>query len=191
MPLAITLRLDDETAAAVERLWRALAEQTGDDDAMRLGYAPHITLAVIPDVDAIADVEKTMFELADGWDALPLTLAGLGVFPASPPVIWAAPVATEPLLTRQTALHDALAPNFVDPYYRPGMWVPHVTLSDNPRSVTRALEVALSVWSGPVRGWTDRVDLVRFRPVEILFSKALPRVTGWQAFGITPALRNS
>jgi 2'-5' RNA ligase len=174
MPLAVTLRLDDKTAVPVERMWRALAEQTGDDDALQLGYAPHLTLAVLPGANEIAEIEKASFELADNWDALPFTLAGFGIFPARSPAIWIAPVATEPLLARHEALCAALAPNPIDPHYRPGAWVPHITLSQGVRRVGPAVEAALSFWSGPIRGWADKVDLVRFRPVEILRSKTLP-----------------
>jgi 2'-5' RNA ligase len=195
MPLAVTLRLDGETAVSVERIWQALAEQSGDDDALRLGYAPHLTLTIIPDADAITEVEKAVFELTDRWDALPLTLAGLGVFPAPSPVIWLAPVATEPLLARHEALYTALLPHPINPDYRPRAWVPHVTLSRGTRWVGRAVEVALSVWSGPIRGWGDRVDLVRFQPVEILRSQPLLLTTkardGPQAIGTTTASRNS
>jgi 2'-5' RNA ligase len=173
MAFAVTLRLDDETAAPVERIWRALADRTGDDDALRLGYPPHLTLAVLPDSVAIASGEEVVFELIDAWDAVPLTLAGFGVFPVSPPVVWIIPVVTELLLARHGVLHAALAPHTIDPYHRPGAWVPHITLSHGTRSVARAIEVASSLWSGPIKGWADRVDLVRFHPVEVLRSKIL------------------
>jgi hypothetical protein len=63
MAFAVTLRLDDETAAPVEQSWRALADRTGDDDALRLGYAPHLTFAVLPDSIAIAAIKEVVFEL--------------------------------------------------------------------------------------------------------------------------------
>ena len=196
MPLAVTLCLDDETAVGVERMWRALEEQTGDDDdALRLGYPPHLTLAIIPDAPVTAHIEKAVFDLVDNWDALPLTLAGFGVFPTSSPVIWLAPVVTKLLLACNETLCAALVPNPIDPHYCPGAWVPHVTLSQGTRSVARAVEVASSVWRGPIRGWADRIDLVRFHLVKILCSKAL-RITGGvadvtKAFGITPGVQNS
>src|SRR5689334_819472 len=62
---------------------------------------------------------------------------------------------------------------FRESYYCPGAWVPHITLSHGTRSVARAIEVASSLWSGPIKGWADRVDLVRFHPVEVLRSKIL------------------
>jgi 2'-5' RNA ligase len=122
-------------------------------------------------------------------------LAGFGVFPVSPPVIWVAPVVTEQLLARHATLYAALVPNSVDPHYHPGAWVPHVTLSQGAQSVAHAIEVASSVWPGPIRGCGDRVDLVRFRPVEILCSKALRHTGGMvdvlRAFGTTSGVQNS
>ena len=46
MPFAATLRPDDATAAPVVAMWRALAEGGVDDDRLRLGYLPDVTLAV-------------------------------------------------------------------------------------------------------------------------------------------------
>jgi 2'-5' RNA ligase len=195
MPLAVTLHLDDETAVAVERMWRALAEQGGDDDALRLGYAPHLTFAVMPDAPANADIEKAAFDLADNWDALPLTLASFGVFPASPPAVCVAPVVTEQLLAHHANLHAALLSNPIDPHYHSGAWVPHVTLSQGASSVARVIDGASSVWCGPIRGWGDRVDLVRFRPVKILRSTAPPNTAGAvdtsQSSGTTVGVHNS
>src|SRR5688572_22548207 len=107
MPYAVTLRLDEDAAARVQRIWRALAGQAGDDGALRLGYGPHLTLALLPDGIAAATVAKAAFALAHAWGPLPITLAGLGVFPGDPPVVWAAPVVTEALLARHAALHAA------------------------------------------------------------------------------------
>ena len=98
MPYAVTLPLDAAAAAHVERMWRALADQAGDDDALRLGYAPHITLAVLPDAVRAEDIENAVLGVAGDWDALSTVFAGFGVFPGAPPVIWAAPVVTKGLL---------------------------------------------------------------------------------------------
>jgi hypothetical protein len=54
--------------------------------------------------------------------------------------------------------------------------------------------VASSVWRGPIRGWADKVDLVRFRPIEILCSKALRHTGGTvdasRPFGTTSGVQN-
>ncbi|MFC0406992.1 2'-5' RNA ligase family protein [Roseomonas elaeocarpi] len=177
MPYAISLLFDDTAAAHVRRMWCALAEQVGSDDAIRLGYPPHMTLAVLPDTAPIADVEEAAFRVTGKWTTLSVVLAGLGVFPRTRPVIWAAPVVTSELLARHADLHAALMPFGVHPHYRPGSWVPHVTLSqEGAVSADRAIEAAGSAWSGPVSAECRQVELVRFRPVDVLRSQALLEV---------------
>jgi 2'-5' RNA ligase len=176
VPYAVTLPLDAAAAAHVERMWRALADQAGDADALQLGYVPHITLAVLPDAAPAVEIEEAAFRAAEGWKALPALLAGFGVFPGKAPVTWVAPVATEQLLARHAALHAALGRFSVHPHYQPGAWVPHVTLSSSGLCpAARAIEIATAVWQGPIRARLERIDLVRFRPVEVLRSAVFAR----------------
>ena len=185
MPYAVTLRLDDAAAARVEAMWRALAVQAGDDDALRLGYVPHVTFAVLPDTAPAGAVEDAVFRVAEAWDELPLVLAGLGVFPGTPPVIWAAPVVTEHLLARHGALHDATTSFPVHPHYRPGAWVPHVTLSQQGRSSAgQAVEMAASAWNGPIKGRLDRLDLYQ-RP-RVLTRSCVGFPIGWCCDSLCP-----
>lgn len=171
MPYAVTLPLDPATAGVIEGMWRALAASGLDDGCVRLGYVPHITLAVYSD-DAPADTLRTTLERATvGWTALPVTLAGFGVFPSQPSVLWAAPVVTSALLDRHAAVVAALpGPH---PHHRPGAWVPHVTLSNALHDPAGALAAVLSLWR-PLAGVLDRLELVRFHPVEVLWSRSLP-----------------
>jgi hypothetical protein len=133
MPYAVTLRLDPAAAARVERIWHALADLIGEDDALRLGYPPHLTLAVLPDTAPAPSVEAAVLRMAAAWDALPVTLTGLAVFPGTPPVLWAAPVPSDGLLARHGMLHAALA---LLPVY--------------PRTTDRAAGCPMSPW--PRRG---------------------------------------
>ena len=174
MPLAITLRLDDAAADLVARLWQALADRIGVDDALRLGYRPHITLAVFPDSVPVAAIEPVVRRLAREWRALPVTLPALGVFPGEPPVLWVVPVPSQSLLQRHRDLHTVLETLPVHPHYLPGHWMPHVTLSKDARlPAEQLLAAALSAWDGPTEAILDRLDLVRFRPVVVLASESL------------------
>jgi 2'-5' RNA ligase len=103
---------------------------------------------------------------------MPVTLAGLGVFPGNPPVVWAVPAVPVELFEWHRALHAALSPLSVHPHYRPGSWVPHVTLGQP--AATAAIEAALAVWDGPLTALLDRVELVRFPPAAVLRSIVLP-----------------
>lgn len=175
MPCALTLRLDPSAADIVERLWRALAE-AGEDSMAKLGYAPHLTLAVLPDSVPAAALEQGAFAQAAAWRALPLRFGAYGLFPGRPAVAWLAPVVTAALLERHRALCAALAPLPIEPHYRPEAWMPHVTLSEGsdlpPGAILSFLEAA---WPGPFGGWGDRLELVRFPPPQVLRSAALAR----------------
>jgi 2'-5' RNA ligase len=174
MPYAVTLPLDPLAAVHIQRMWRVLAEQTGADDAIRLGYVPHITLAVLPDTVPVTELEEAAFHGAENWASLSVILAGLGVFPGTPPVIWVAPVVTASLLANHASLLASIAPFTVDLHYHPGRWVPHVTLSRKGLpSAARGVEVVTPVWDGPIAARLERVELVRFRPVKVLRSATL------------------
>jgi 2'-5' RNA ligase len=173
MPYAVTLPLDANAADHIRQMWRALAEQAGADDAIRLGYVPHISLVVLPDEAPIPDVEETVSRAVEGWTTLSMVLAGFGIFPGIPPVIWAAPVVTAGLLACHASLCADLMPFGIHPHYRPEYWVPHVTLSQEGPSSARAIEILTSIWDRPVTAHLQRVELVRFRPVTVLRSHRL------------------
>jgi 2'-5' RNA ligase len=172
MPFAFTLGLDCLAAAAVEDMWRTLDAEGIDDDRHRLGYTPHITLAIYPDeapVDRLADLFD---RVAASWPALPVTLCGFGVFPAAASVLWLVPVVTADLLARHATIGDGLPDLPVHSHYRTDNWMPHITLSGAIQHPDRAIAALLPRWQ-PVSGFLDRADLVRFRPVEVLRSRAL------------------
>lgn len=75
------------------------------------------------------------------------------------------------LLALQTGLVEAIGLP-VHPHYRPGAWVPHVTLTGLVVDPGRVVTALLRHWQ-PIVGVLDQVDLVRFRPVEVLQSHAL------------------
>ena len=173
MPYAVTLPLHAEATARIRQMWCALAEHAGADDAIRLGYVPHITLAVLPDDAPISDVEKAVSRVVGDWTAFSVVLAGFGVFPGTPPVVWAVPVVTAALLARHALLCAALGSFGIHPHYHPGHWVPHVTLSQESPSSARAIEVVTSMWDGPIITRLEKVELVRFLPVTVLRSHPL------------------
>lgn len=177
MPLAVTLRLDPAGAAPLEAMWRKLAERDIDHDRHRLGYGPHVTLAIYPDETPVAPISAALEQLAPTWNALPVTLAGLGIFPGANSILWAVPVVTPELLDRQEALQSALPDLAVHPHYRPGAWVPHVTLSGPLSDVGRALAVLTPAWQ-PIAGQLSHLELLRFRPVELLGSHILRTAPG-------------
>jgi 2'-5' RNA ligase len=173
MPFGVTLCFDPLSASTITKMWEVLASRGIDTDRHQLGYAPHITLAVYPDDAPATQLTAALQQLAATWCALPVALNGLGIFPSPAAVFWAAPIVTPALLTRHAAVQAALPDLQTHAHYRLGAWVPHVTLSgavDNPGV---ALSALLSVWQ-PLEGLLDRLELVRFRPVQVLQSYKLP-----------------
>src|SRR5258708_2140503 len=110
---------------------------------------------------------------AGGSTVSPVTLSGLGIFPSSSAVFWAAPVVTPALLARHAVVQAALPDLQAHAHYHLGAWVPHVTLSGAVDNPSAALSVLLSVWQ-PLKGLLNRLELVRFRPVAVLQSYKLP-----------------
>jgi hypothetical protein len=84
-------------------------------------------------------------------------------------------VPTADLLARHASLLARLGDLPVHGHYRPGAWVPHVTLAAEATSAARAIEALAPLWGGPITGLLARVDVVRFHPVEVLSSRALDR----------------
>ena len=177
MPFAATLLLDDAAAAPISAMWRALAEGGVDDDRLRLGYPPHVTLAVWPEEAPVESLVAAVERFGAAWDALPFAPAGFGVFPGAPAVLWVAPVVTGATLARQAELVEAVPDAPCHPLYRPGQWVPHVTLGQT-AFPGRALEVLAPLWREARSGRLHRIELVRFRPVSVLRGLPLGRAPG-------------
>jgi hypothetical protein len=103
---------------------------------------------------------------------LPIKLSALGIFSSPSVAIWVAPVVTPELLGRHAALQGALPEMEPQAHYRTGAWMPHVTLSGPLTNPEMALGAFLPVWQ-PLTGLLNRLELVRFRPVEVLQSHDL------------------
>ena len=59
-------------------------------------------------------------------------------------------------------------------HYLPEAWVPHITLGEglHPGAVPAAIDNAIAAWR-PQPAVLHRISLVRFHPVELLWSTAL------------------
>jgi 2'-5' RNA ligase len=172
MPNAITLRLDDDAAACVQRVLDALDSRGIVGSVRRLGYQPHVTLAVW---EQDAEPEDARALIA-GWRELAIDCPALGVFPGTPATLFLAVTPTAALLQRQAALARLLPGHRVHPHYRPGAWVPHATLADSldPAAAQQAWSVALAAFR-PFAAKLLRADRVRFPPVQVLWSADLSR----------------
>jgi 2'-5' RNA ligase len=172
MPLAVTLRLDDAAAGPIAAMWRALAEAGVDDGCLRLGYPPHVTMAIWPDEAPVESLAAAAERFGAEWDALPLALAGFGVFSGRPRRALGGPGGDRNVAARQAALVAAVGESHCHEHYRPGRWVPHVTLGHT-HAPGRALEVLAPLWRAALPGRLHKLDAVRFRPVAVLRSLQL------------------
>jgi 2'-5' RNA ligase len=172
VPYAVTLRLDDAAAATIDALWRRLADEGISDSMAALGYRPHLTFAIAAEADVPAAI-RVLEGFAATHLALTVPFFGIGAFLAQARVLWAAPRVDHALLDLQTALLEALAWP-AHPHYAPGAWVPHCTLAEDldEDALARAARLIAAHWQ-PTTATVDRIDLVRFRPVEILWQQPL------------------
>jgi 2'-5' RNA ligase len=121
MPLAVTLPLEPVAGARVEAMMAKLTE------CVSHAYPPHISIAVLDDALDAAGLCQALVAEVTNWPALQVAFAGLGVFSADSTVLWLAPKPTKGLLHVNVCAMVGL--QSVHPHYRPGEWVPHLTLA--------------------------------------------------------------
>jgi len=180
VPFAVHLDLDPHSAAALAPLIEAI--ERADSDAMtprRTGIAPHLSLAVYERLVPAA-ITALLQHFADAQPAFGIQLASLGLFAGPPSVLFAAPVVSTELLALHRAYHQATrsAGPGCWAHYLPENWVPHVTLGEGlqPDTVPAAVGNVIAGWR-PRPAVLRRISLVRFHPVEVLWSRALPAGT--------------
>lgn len=133
---------------------------------LRLGYRPHLTLAVYDVLDEAA-TKRVLDALCGTTASWTGRLVGADCFAGASAVLWARPAA-DPLLAR---LHKQLVSAIAAPchrHYLPENWVPHCTLADDLTST--ALASAQEMFGAgelamPLR--YEAIELVRFPPAEV------------------------
>lgn len=123
---AVLLQGEGEGRARLEELGRRVHAVIGR--ALAPVYQPHLSLGLFKgDGRTATDLAETF---AKTVAPLGVRIEGIGVFPATPGVVYAAPVATNALLTVHAAFVRAFATagEGLHPYYRLDAWVAHATL---------------------------------------------------------------
>jgi 2'-5' RNA ligase len=169
MPYATTLRLDHAGSLAVERLWKAIDASGIAKSTAHLGYDPHITLSRHDDLDPL-DAADALDQFVAGFAPIPVEITHVGSFEAPTPVVWLAPARQPSLLALHAALRKLFAGPAWHPHTEPSTWTPHITLAtaipDAP-AFARVQDIVATAFE-PFETILDRVDLVRFPPVQIL-----------------------
>ena len=164
---SVELLFDDETDAAMRRIWddladagvRSLAGSTSPSNR------PHVTLSVAEHMDdAVNDALRPLL----GMLPLPCPIGAPMVFGSGPFTLVRLMIPSADLLALQAAVHEVCVPHMSSgplPHADPGHWTPHVTLARrvapdkladalSPRRMSRdrrATVVGLRRWDGDNR----------------------------------------
>jgi 2'-5' RNA ligase len=127
--LSVCLLLDDAADRAVRRLWARL-EEAGVPTLLTHTHGrhlPHLTLASLTSCDL--DAVRSALTALPPAEPLPTRFEALGMFRRSR--CWLAPTVTPGLLLRQEAAARAVSEAGAEVHraYRPGDWLPHLTVA--------------------------------------------------------------
>ena len=170
MGYAVELYFNPELEAALRQLRQRLSEAGVSSALDELGDRPHVSLAVLHDVDVEA-CSAMLDQFARATPAFPVSLASIGVFPSSEGVVFLAPVMTETLWQVHRDCHSRLAGIKARPsdLYLHNRWVAHSTQAIHvpAAEMGRAVETYLAHFR-PLTGVLTEVGLIEFRPVKTL-----------------------
>ncbi|HKQ69563.1 MAG TPA: 2'-5' RNA ligase family protein [Polyangiaceae bacterium] len=156
-------------------VWDDLAERGINDFMRRGGGMPHISLAVADHLGP--ETEAVVHALARSHAPVPLRLSSVGVFAGDSGVVFLGPVMNAELLSVHADLHDRLlAAGYAGwPYYEPGEWVAHCTLTQEmpQERVARAIDTARSIVEFPLVGTLETIHVVEFQPPKVRYFTTL------------------
>jgi 2'-5' RNA ligase len=175
MGYAIELNLSQKSAARVVKLWEDLARASISSTMLDLGAQPHISLAVVDELDPEV-LRDDLSRFAEVTPPLWVDLASAGTFPTAEGVVFLAPVVTPELLGVHRRLHRLLSDGGVEcaEYYWPGNWVPHCTVAIDVAADQIGAAIEMCVRSdafGAVE--LDELSLIDFRPVREIYTYPL------------------
>lgn len=174
MPLAISLAIDNATAAPIHRLWDGIGAYEHAPSQRGLGYHPHLTLAIYQGSDVSEQQAIAATRAAIGAQVVRCSFDHIATFEGDPLVFWLAPAPNADLLRLHALIHAAIDPALCHPYYRPDAWTPHVTLASDirPDAEQQAKSFA-ERFTGTIHATFDRLDCIAFQPVRIAESLRL------------------
>jgi 2'-5' RNA ligase len=156
-------------------VWDELAREQVSDFMAGFGVHPHVSLAVFDEL-SVDRADPEIADLARRLVPMPVVLSTVGIFAGNGGVVFFGVVVTDELLAAHAELHRRLHPLSRGAWaiYERSEWVPHCTLTNEmpPDRIPRAIEIARRA-PLPLRGTLDRVNLVKFRPPEDIFSTLL------------------
>lgn len=146
MVAALELYLDVDATRRVRTLWRALEEEGIPTlGSLHQKHRPHVSLAAARTIDP--DAAAAALDGLTVGRGLTLRMDFAGQFVGR--VLWLGVTMTAELLDHHRKVHERLSAGGVEvwEHYRPGLWVPHCTISmrvPNPvmaPAIRRCLEI--------------------------------------------------
>ena len=143
MPTVVALAIDEP--GPIQRARDSVGRLEGSAE-------PYLALSVLDDTNA-EEVAREIGRLAAASSALSIGVSGLGIFPGEQPVIYASVLLSDPLLNLHRAVSQGLGAfrEAIRPTYRPGNWMPHITLlaREDPNAVPAGIAKLMEC---PIRG---------------------------------------
>lgn len=146
---------DEETQSALTKTWALLADAGLPDTMVRLDYPPHMTFLMADQAD-MAMMRTALAYYCDQNHPVEIEFSSIGIFLGRRTSVFASPVIHPELLSLHDSFWRSVLPcvQRPDPVYRPGAWVPHVTIGFNldPAQAAQAVQI-LTRHSLPRKGW--------------------------------------
>ncbi|MEJ2757311.1 MAG: 2'-5' RNA ligase family protein, partial [Anaerolineales bacterium] len=127
---AVVALLDEATTAKVKSIWSQLDVECGLK-AINATPFPHFSFHIAQSYDQdLLDARLT--EIARQTPSFSVRTTGLSIFTGAEPVVFIPLVVSQPLLTLHHRLwiETSVLGERVSDHYRPGNWVPHITLAN-------------------------------------------------------------
>jgi hypothetical protein len=171
MAYTIELQLNRAAEAKFLKQWDILRDANVTDLSYRLGYKPHITLAMYHEIDETKTVAK-LEKFVAAETAIPVEFRHITVSRES---IFCQPIENPALRKFHTRFVKVFGESFRD-VDRAGTWTPHcsVGMEVPAGKMGRAIDGLAAAWT-PISGLADRLALVKFRPGQVLWRKAFKK----------------
>lgn len=149
---AVVALFDDVHTARVKGIWSKLSVECGLK-AINTTPFPHFSFHIAQSYD-LDQLDDHLQEIAGQTAVFSVRTTGLSVFTGLEPVVYISLVASQPLLRLHQRLWEQTSSlgERVSGHYRPGFWVPHITLAN--RDVTpEAVACIMKQFSSQTFSW--------------------------------------
>ena len=144
--IGIGALLTDQAFLEVQALQRWLRERYGVPPA---GFDPHLTFALADPQEVLEVISERITYLAGGIGPFTIKANGLGIFNGPSPTLYLPVPPSQQLIEVHRWVCEAVigSGGTVQPYYRPGSWLPHITLASQGVS-EEIISLVVGEWAG-------------------------------------------